>query len=294
MQVRLVGVIYFPGQKYKMSLLATPTFSGVAETETFYVRVGSPAVAGVASVQGISGLVGVSSTDSSITVGASGQNVVLTTTGNALAPSTVSASGAISGATLTGTTSITTPTLVLNRPVYGFGANTAVPLVVAGVAQTGVSGFAASGPNIPNTTTWTTIFSWAWSTLAGGAFADANLVKFILSGSSTDPYGNTLPQSTSSGVQPCTVVISDQITGFNSALSPAGAASLTGDINFQLANGSGQAFTFPNYGLNGICVPLVDASPKSSPTMYFRGIAGGGVVFNNAATSLYLHAVIVC
>jgi hypothetical protein len=83
-----------------MSLLPTPTFSGVAETETFYVRQSAPNVSGVSSVQGIAGAVGITSADTSISVSVSGQNVNLNTTGNPLAPSTVSASGNISGAGL--------------------------------------------------------------------------------------------------------------------------------------------------------------------------------------------------
>jgi hypothetical protein len=104
-----------------MSLLATPTFAGVAETETFYVRQGAPQVAGVASVQGVSGAVGITSSDSSITVAVAGQNVNLTTTGNALAPSTVSASGAITSAT----------TITATGAVSGASFSNSTPGVVA-------------------------------------------------------------------------------------------------------------------------------------------------------------------
>jgi hypothetical protein len=112
-----------------MSLLATPTFAGVAESETFYVRQSAPNVSGVSSVQGIAGAVGITSSDSSITVSVAGQNVNLATTGNALAPSTVSASGAITtGTTITATGAVsgasfsnsTAGTVSFTTPSYPF------------------------------------------------------------------------------------------------------------------------------------------------------------------------------
>lgn len=114
-----------------MSLLATPTFAGVQESETFYIRTGAPEVSGVSSVQGVSGAVGLTSTDGSITVAVSGQNVNLTTTGNPLAPSTVLASGAVGGA------SVSASGQVQGATVVATGQSSGATLLTAGTCTAG-------------------------------------------------------------------------------------------------------------------------------------------------------------
>jgi len=75
-----------------MSLLATPTFTG-SGTDTFYVKTGGTSSGGVATIQGLSGTVGITGTG--ITVGTSGQNITLTATSG----------GAVSGTSFTNSTS---------------------------------------------------------------------------------------------------------------------------------------------------------------------------------------------
>jgi hypothetical protein len=184
---------------------------------------------------------------------------------------------------------------VLGQPIYGFNSPTpAVPLVLGGVAQAGVVGFVANpGNNIPFTGNWTTVFSWGWDTIGGGAFAQANAVSFIISGDATSPYGSNDIYSTTTGVGNLTMAITDQETQFNNGNSPRTIASLGGNWSYQLPNGTNQAFQFPAYGLGSDATPIVTVSRKASPIIYLRGSADGAIVFNEPATDLYLHAVIL-
>jgi hypothetical protein len=68
-------------------------------SSTYFVSSTGTSLAGVLSLNGVSGVVNITSPDTSITATGSPGTVALSTTGNALAPSTVTASGNISSAT---------------------------------------------------------------------------------------------------------------------------------------------------------------------------------------------------
>jgi hypothetical protein len=117
-----------------MSLLATPTFTG-AGTDTFYVKTGGAAGGGVATLNGLSGTVGI--TGSGITVGASGQNITLTATGGGVA-SVASANGTIS---VSGTTAVN----VAVNPALSITSLTTSGDVVAGQVRSPSQYIGSSG-----------------------------------------------------------------------------------------------------------------------------------------------------
>jgi hypothetical protein len=153
-----------------MSLLATPTFAGVDESETFYVRQGAPQVSGVSSVQSIVGAVGITSSDSSLTVSVVGQDVDLELTGNNIAPAAVAATGAISSAT-----TITATGLLSGGSINTAGAITATGSLSAGAITS--TALTTSVSFVSQTTVFTTsgagvyTFSSAEVNLQGSLFS---------------------------------------------------------------------------------------------------------------------------
>ena len=88
-----------------MSLTESATFN---DTSSYYVSKTGTSVAGVLSLNNLSGVLNLASSDSSITVAPSPGSIQLTTTGNPLAPSTITASGAVSCGTTLGVSGVST------------------------------------------------------------------------------------------------------------------------------------------------------------------------------------------
>jgi hypothetical protein len=99
---------------------------------TYFVSSTGSSVAGVLSLNGQSGTLNITSTDSSITATGSPGTVALSTTGNALAPSTVSATGAISGAT---TLNIAGATILSGATTLSGAVSCASTLATTGLAS---------------------------------------------------------------------------------------------------------------------------------------------------------------
>jgi hypothetical protein len=113
-------------------------------------------VAGVLSLNGQSGTLNITSPDSSITAAGSAGTVALSTTGNALAPSTVSATGVISSATninatgsMSAGTTITATGAISGASVASSGAITGASLALSGsMTSLYLSNFVSSIPTV--------------------------------------------------------------------------------------------------------------------------------------------------
>lgn len=117
-----------------MSLLATPTFTG-AGTDTFYIKTGGSAGGGVATIQGLSGTVGITGTG--ITVGTSGQDITLTASGAGVA-SVASSNGTV---VVSGTTAVN----VAVNPALSITSLTASAAVVAADVRSPTQYIGSSG-----------------------------------------------------------------------------------------------------------------------------------------------------
>jgi hypothetical protein len=126
--------------------------SNFNEASPYFISTTGTSVAGVLSLKGQAGVLNIVSTDNSITSAGSPGSINLSTTGNPLAPSTIVASGAISGA------SVSTAGAVSAGSVASSGAITAPSVALTGsltsqfnnsavVVQTGN----ADGPVLPLT-----------------------------------------------------------------------------------------------------------------------------------------------
>jgi len=117
-----------------MSLTESATFN---DTSSYYVSKTGSSVAGVLSLQGLSGVVALASSDSSITATASPGVIQLTTTGNALAPSTLTASGAVSGASVSTVGAVSAGTINATGSVNG--ASVSATGAIAGATVSGTT-----------------------------------------------------------------------------------------------------------------------------------------------------------
>jgi hypothetical protein len=131
-----------------MSLTESATFN---DTSSYYVSKTGTSIAGVLSLQGQSGALNLASSDSSITIAGSPGVVQLTTTGNALAPSSITASAGVSGASFTTVGAVNCGSVVASgnvgsATVSASGAITGASLTTSGAVSVGSAFSALQNP----------------------------------------------------------------------------------------------------------------------------------------------------
>ena len=120
-----------------MSLTESATFN---DTSSYYVSKTGTSTAGVLSLNGQSGVLNLASSDNSITIAGSPATVQLTTTGNALAPSTLTASGAVSGSTVSASGAVSGASVVASGAVSGATVSASGAVSGGSIISTGAIG----------------------------------------------------------------------------------------------------------------------------------------------------------